>query len=321
MTTPTTPEPASTTAAEPPRPRCPAPADFRAEVAAYDDAARVGRWTGPHFRMTYRELGQGPPLLLCPGIAGTYRGYALMLNRLAARFRTVIFDYPGDHPDDGARLGRITHADLIDALFGLLDHLNIGRAFPVGLSFGSTVVLGLLAREPRRFPKAAVQGAFAHRRFTPAERIALRLGRLLPGRVRNLPLRERILAWNSRPHFPDAVADRWAYYVEQNGLTPIGPLSCRLDLVARLDLRETLKSIPTEVLLLHGNEDRIVPRAHFDELCALLPGARGVILPLVGHQPHYTHPEALAQAIGDFLLPCRPEGCPNEPAGEHHPGS
>src|SRR5690242_4669384 len=103
--------PAAAAAADPApeRPRCPAPADFRAEVAAYDRAARVGRWDGPRHRMTYRVLGEGPPLILSPGIAATYRGYALTLNRLAPRFRTIVYDYPGEQPDDGARLGRIAH--------------------------------------------------------------------------------------------------------------------------------------------------------------------------------------------------------------------
>src|SRR5206468_1859540 len=77
----------------PDRPPCPAPADFRAEVAAYDRAAEVATWAGHRHRMTYRTLGQGPPLIVIPGIAATYRGYALMLNRLAGRFRTVVFDY------------------------------------------------------------------------------------------------------------------------------------------------------------------------------------------------------------------------------------
>ena len=46
---------------------------------------------------------------------------------------------------------------------------------------------------------------------------------------------------------------------------------------------------------------------------AALPKAEGVVMPLVGHQPHFTHAEALAQVIGDWLLPCAPGGCPNEP--------
>ena len=99
-------------------------------MAAYDrDCPGRGIWDGPRYRMTYRVLGQGPPLILVPGIASTYRGYALLLNTLAARFRTILYDYPGEHPDDGARLARITHEHLVDDLFGLIDHLNLGRVF------------------------------------------------------------------------------------------------------------------------------------------------------------------------------------------------
>ena len=297
----------------PARPRCPDPADFRAEAESYDRRAAVAQWRGPRYRMTYRVLGQGPPLILIPGIASTYRGYAPTLIALAERFRTVVYDYPGEHPDDGARLRRISHDDLADDLFGLIDHLNIGRAFLFGLSFGTTVALKALRREPRRFPKAVVQGAFARRRFTPAERIALRLGRLLPGTTARLPLRRTILTYNSRNHFPAILEDRWAFYLEQNGLTPISGLAHRLDLLARLDLRPILPEIPVEILLLQGNEDRIIARRYHDELLAALPNAQSVIMPMVGHQPHFTHAEALAQAVGEWLLPCNPEGCPNEP--------
>ena len=81
-----------------PRRPCPAPAIFRAEVHKYDAHAQVGTWAGPRYRMTYRILGDGPPLILVPGIASTYRTYALLLNRLASRFRTIVYDYPGDNP-------------------------------------------------------------------------------------------------------------------------------------------------------------------------------------------------------------------------------
>lgn len=269
--------------------------------------------------MTYRVLGEGPPLFLVPGIASTYRGYAITLNKLSDRFRTIVYDYPGEHRDDGAKLGRITYEHLVDDLFGLIDHLNVGRAYLFGLSFGSTITLSALCREPRRFPKAVVQGAFAYRRFSAAERMALALGRLLPGTTSRIPLRDTILAYNNKMHFAPEIADRWPYYVEQNGLTPIAALAHRLDLVARLDLRPLLPKIATPILLLQGNEDRIVSRACFEELRAALPNAEGVIMPTVGHQPHYTHAEAMAHVIRDWLLPCAPEGCPNERApGESH---
>ena len=305
-------EPTEPAVDAPPRTPCPAPADLRREVEAYDRAATVVRWDGPRHAMTARVLGEGPPLIVIPGVASTYRGYCLTLNRLSARFRTVVFDYPGDNPGDGARLSKITHDHLVDDLFGLIDHLNFGRVFLFGLSFGSTITLKALHREPRRFPRAAVQGGFAYRKYTPAERVALRLGRLLPGTTSGLPLHGKVLEWNNLSHFPSVIADRWPFYVEQNGMTPIAALTHRLDLIARTDLRPLLPEIPTEILLIQGNEDRIVHRRYYDELKAGLPHAEGLVLPIVGHQPHYTHAELLAQLVGDFLLPCAPDGCPNE---------
>ena len=262
--------------------------------------------------MTYRTLGQGPPLILVPGIASTYRTYVLLLNLLGQRFRTVLYDYPGEHPQDGANLAKISHDDLVDDLFGLIDHLKIGRVFLVGLSFGSTVALKALHREPRRFPRAALQGAFALREFTRSERWALRLGKMVPGTVSRLPLHRTILAYNNKAEFPAILEDRWRFYVEENGVTPIRSLAHRVKLLADLDLRPILSQIPTEILLIQGNEDRIVARRYFDALKAALPRAEGVILPTVGHQPHLTHAELMARLIGDWLLPCAPGGCTDE---------
>ncbi len=298
---------------------CPAPARIRDEVASFDADAKVGTWEGPRYRMTYRIKGDGPPLVLIPGIASTYQVYALLLNQLSARFRTILYDYPGENHGDAANLGRITHDNLVDDLFGLFNHLNIGRTFLVGLSFGSTVTLKALHREPRRFPKAAVQGAFAHRQFSVAERLAFRLGRLFPGNAERLPFRRQVLTYNGKPEFPAILADRWPFYLEKNGHTPIGSLAHRVGLLTRLDLRPILSDITTEVMLIQGREDRIVPRRDFDLLSASLPRAEGILVPTGGHILHLTHAELLAQMIGNWLLPCAPEGCTQgqgAPAGQ-----
>jgi pimeloyl-ACP methyl ester carboxylesterase len=262
--------------------------------------------------MTYRLLGDGPPVFLIPGIAATYHVYAIVLNQLSTRFRTVIYDYPGEHDDDGAKLSRITHDNLVDHLFGLIDHLNIGRAFLAGLSFGSTVALKTLHREPRRFPRAAVQGASAHRQFSAAERLALALGRWVPGKAERLPLRRHVLTYNGRPEFPAILADRWPFYLEKNGETPIRSLAHRVSLLTRLDLRPILSEIPTEILLIQGREDRIVPHRDFELLKAMLPRAEGCVVPTACHVLHLTHAELLAQLIGNWLLPCKPEGCTSQ---------
>ncbi|MBI1323970.1 alpha/beta fold hydrolase [bacterium] len=283
---------------------CPRPASLSKALEDFDRTAEVRVIETPYYRTTCRIIGEGPPLLVSPGLASTYRGFALFLNTLAERFRTIIYDYPGDNPDDRANLGRIDHDALTDNLFATLDGLGIGKAFLVGISFGSTLTFKALARDARRFPKAAVQGAFARRKFSPAERVALKLGRIVPGSVGRLPLHEKILTYNNRIHFPQEIDDRWRHYLRENAKTPIRSLAHRLDLVAGLDIRPALPEIRTPILLIQGNEDRIVPRPYFDELQQSLPEAQGLIVPMVGHQPHYTHPEALAQAIANYLLGC-----------------
>ena len=261
--------------------------------------------------MTYRIKGGGPPLILVPGIASTYRSYALLLNLLGNRFRTIVYDYPGETPGDRADLARINHDQLVDDLFGLdWTHLKIGRVFLVGFSFGSTIVLKALHREGRRFPRSAVQGAFSHRDFSRLERLALRLGGLVPGTCRRLPLRQTVLTYNNKLEFPALMDDRWRFYIEQNGLTPIRAMAHRIKMLIDLDLRPILPAISAEVLLIQGNEDRIVPRRYYEELKDALPRAEGVVLPTVGHQPHLTHAEVSSRLIGDWLLPCAPGGCP-----------
>lgn len=293
-------------------PGCQPPANVRREVRQYDESATTRPWDGPRYRMTYRILGEGPPLIWIPGIASTHRVYALVLNRLAARFQTIQYSYPGDQPGDGARLNRITHEHLVDDLFGLIDHLGIGRTFLAGISFGSTIVLRALHREPRRFPKSIVQGAFAHRRFTAAERVALLLGRMIPGNAARLPLREKVLTYNARMDFPRVIEDRWPFYLEENGATPIRSLAHRTALLAGLDLRPLLPSIAAELLLVQGREDRVVPHRYFEELKQSLPRCESVIMPTVGHIPHLTHAESFAHLIREWLLPCQPEACAGE---------
>ncbi len=240
-------------------------------------------------------------MVLLPGLGSTYRGYAPSLLRLAPRFRTVQIDYPGDNPGDGANLIAIRHSDILDDLFGLLDHLRVDQAYPFGLSFGSTITLQALHLAPERFPKAALQGGFARRRLMPPERLALALGRHFPGQVANLPFHRQALALKNRSTFPADVPDRWDHFVEENGITLISSLVHRLELLDQIDLRGILPEIATEVLVIHGTSDEIVPMAAHRELVAGLARPTAFLMPGVGHQPHWTHPVELARLIGDFF--------------------
>src|SRR5262249_20081156 len=161
--------------------------------------------------------------------AATHRVFALLLNRLAGHFRTLIYAYPGDLAADGASLAAITHGDLVADLLGLVEHLRLGRAYLFGPSFGSTIALRALHGAPERFPAAGRRGGLARRRFRLGERLALLYGRRFLGRtLSGIPLHDSVLMQRQRGEFPAALADHWDHFIRENGLTPMAALAHRL---------------------------------------------------------------------------------------------
>ena len=146
----------------------PRPIDFRAERGlSTNDRPGSANGDGPRHRIDLSNSGRwAQPWCSCPASPRLIECYAPTLRRLARRFRTIQIDYPGENPDDGANLRAITHDDLVDDLFGLLDHLNLSR----GVSVWTLVWLddhpqGDASRPETGFPKAALQGGFARRRL------------------------------------------------------------------------------------------------------------------------------------------------------------
>jgi pimeloyl-ACP methyl ester carboxylesterase len=274
---------------------------FLEEVAAYERMVQVIQRPWRTGQVTARRVGNGPPLVILPGIAATYRGYAALVNRLARSGTIILLDYPGDDPEDGLDLTQIDHDDLARLVVDWLDHLELAEAGVLGISFGSTLTLKLASHHPDRVSRAAIQGGFARRPLNPLEALALKWGRGLFGgpqrRVECLPLREFVLAWKHRADFPRHDPARWRHYVAENGATLIDPLCHRLSLLEHLDLRPLLPNVPHPILLIQGANDTLIPHRFFEELRVGLPRAESYIIEKCGHQPHYTHPELMADAI------------------------
>ena len=102
----------------------------------------------PGARLAYEVTGDGPAVVLVHGFGLDRRMWDPQAEHLAARFRVVRYDCRGfgaSGPFDPAV--PYTHAgDLV----ALLDHLAIGDAALVGLSFGGRVVLQAALAAPAR---------------------------------------------------------------------------------------------------------------------------------------------------------------------------
>jgi pimeloyl-ACP methyl ester carboxylesterase len=274
--------------------------------------AQTGVVDTGRYRCRYVVWGRGPTLVLIPGIASEALSFVMLMARLQSHFRCISFDLP-DGVDDGARPRTYRHEELTSDLFALIDHLNVRECTLLGFSFGSTIALAAAHRQPQRFSRVILQGGFACRPLSRAEVFCAAFARFLPGRLKHVPLMERILERNHRAPFLAREPAVWNFFLERHLNVPLGALASRVMMVHRLDLRPTLPAIRQPVLLVCGDRDPIVGRTCEQELKRGLPNVARAEIEQCGHQPHLTHPEVLAEVVQQFTS----SGCDSEVAHRH----
>src|SRR5262245_34837629 len=94
----------------------------RREREATFGACDTGR-----YRCRYVVWGRGPTLVLIPGLASEALSFVMLMARLQAHFRCVSYDLP-----DGPNVIQYQHADYVNDLFALLDHLQISECIVSG---------------------------------------------------------------------------------------------------------------------------------------------------------------------------------------------
>jgi pimeloyl-ACP methyl ester carboxylesterase len=254
------------------------------------------------YRCPYYSWGQGPPLLLIPGLSDDALSFVMFAALLADHFRCIAYDLPNGRTD-GARLRGYSHGDLVEDAFALLDHVGAPQSYVLGASFGSTIALAALARNPGRLPRGIVQGGFARRRLAFTEVLVASFARYWGGRHAGLPLREALLRRVHHRPFEGCDPEVWNYFVTRWGLPYLEATGHRALLLHKLDLRPQLEQIAQPVLIICGGLDPLVNRACGEELLRGLPCAGRVELAGCGHNPLFTHPGTLAKVVREFLTP------------------
>jgi pimeloyl-ACP methyl ester carboxylesterase len=275
--------------------------DVRTAVRRFTAEAQLGLVVTPRYRARYVVWGSGPPLVFVHGLTDRAKSYALVMPRLADRFTCIAVEL-ANGLDDGANLMAYRHHHHVDDLVCVLNHLGHDRVDLVGSSYGSTIALRTLALAPDRVRRCILSGGFARRPLAWFERIPAILARPWPGRVGDVLGRQLVLGRLDKAQFACAHPDVYRLFRDCTNSTPIRALTHRSLLLADLDLRPILPSIPHTVLVIGGDDDRIVPQKYRAELAAGLPNVREVEIAGCGHGPQYTHPGPMAEAIREFLF-------------------
>jgi pimeloyl-ACP methyl ester carboxylesterase len=278
------------------------PIDLNDALRRFETEAVRGVCDTGRYRMPYFVWGEGPPLVFIHGAMDSSRAWIMAASRLSEHFRCIAYDLPTGR-DDGARLGRINHSDLVDDFWALLDHLKISRGYVLGSSFGSTIALTAMHQRPEHLPRGILQGGLALRPLRRVERLLARFGRILPGPTGRLPYREKVTFKVNGGGFKDKNESIYRYFVDSTGRTPVKAFARQALLLDRVDLRPLLANVKQPVLLFCGDLDVVARPIHAEILLNGLPNARRVIIEGCGHVPGYSHPEVLAEVVRQFLTP------------------
>ena len=108
----------------------------------------------------YLERGRGEPLLLIHGLGCSGAAWAFQVAALEHRFRLIIPDLPGSGHSAPPR-SEYTIAGFANAMWRLMDHLNIRKTNIVGFSLGGAVALEMASIRPSCVPKLGLINSLA----------------------------------------------------------------------------------------------------------------------------------------------------------------
>jgi pimeloyl-ACP methyl ester carboxylesterase len=266
--------------------------------------------------MTIVQRGDGPALVLVPGIQGGWEYMRPAIDALAQSFRVITFSLCGER---GSGWGRPRGMDdYADQVARALDVCHLQQAIVCGVSFGGLVALRFAARYTATTsalvlvstPGPGFRLRPRHEWFARHPRLCGPLfiagfpTRVGPELVRAIPDRRCLarFAWGQLSAFGRA------------GVS-FPRMAERARLIGTLDTAADCARVSAPTLVVSGEPplDHVVSAEGTCEYARLIQGARAVRLDRTGHLGAITRPDAFAAAVRDFVRAA--EGGGPDPGG------
>ena len=260
----------------------------------------------------YTISGHGPTTLLVHGLGGFAESWRHTAAALAAHGTVIAVDLPGFGQSAKPRR-RYGLEFFSDAVWGLLRALDVEDLRIVGHSLGGGVAIACALRWPSRVERLAlvspVVPGFPLRpslvyRMMALPGIGELIGRAITPRICAAALERCVVAAD-----PEEIRFLVSYQYRAR-TTPEGRRAylatlrgVRQDFVLGSDAyRAALSRWERPVLVIHGQQDPVVPIAHAKALAQGLPRAEGRWLDRCGHFPQIERVGAVNEWLGEFLF-------------------
>jgi len=260
----------------------------------------------------YKMAGSGrPAFILLHGFAASTFSWREVIGPMSEWGTVVAFDRPGfgltERPLQWTGRSPYSPESQSDLTVGLMDALGIERAVLVGNSAGGTLAILTALTYPERVEALVlVDPAVYVRGMTPAwlrpflNTPQMRhLGPLLARQIQDWGVDFARSAW----HDPEKLTPEiWEGYTKPLRAENWDRALWEVTRASRpLGLETRLGEVRVPVLVITGDDDRIVPTQQSVRLAGEIPGAQLVVIPECGHVPQEECPGPFLEAVEAFL--------------------
>jgi pimeloyl-ACP methyl ester carboxylesterase len=238
------------------------------------------------------RAGDGPPLVWLHSLYGVEADAAL-IDALARRHSVLAPLTPGFADLDELEEMRDIH-DLALHYDDVLEALQLHQAIVAGHSFGAMIAAEIAAHFPSRVSRLILLSPLGL--WNDAYPVADMFG-VPPAEVPNL-------LYADPAHAPGNASqpDVEAILALTRGMTTVARF---LWPIPDRGLSRRLRRVRAPTLIVHGADDRFVPRQYADDFVTLVPTAKAVIVPGAGHMVTVEALDVVVESIDAFVSATR----------------
>lgn len=259
-----------------------------------------------------KMMGQGEPVfVLLHGFGASLYSWHAVMEPLS-QFGTVIaYDRPAfgltERPLTWEGRNPYSRDAQIDSVIGVLDHFGVEKAILVGNSAGGTVAMQTALAYPERVSALIlVDPAVYSGGGTPAWLRPLlatpqmrHLGPLIARQIQNRGPELLNLAWHNPERITPEIIELYRKPLQVENWDKA---LWEFTIASRpTGLEKRLNEFTMPILVITGDDDRIVPTEQSIRLASELPDADLVVIPEAGHVPHEERPDKFIEAVQAFL--------------------
>jgi pimeloyl-ACP methyl ester carboxylesterase len=253
------------------------------------------------------QEGMGDPLLYLHGFADVHsikEGWLPFHEQLSRSRHLIAPAHPGcSQTDENSDIETIE--DVVFHYLEVLDAVGLTQFDLAGACVGGWIAAELAVRHPEKIRKLVLLGATGL--FVEGALIADLFMMAQPERGSSYAgLRHMLFSGSDHPKalelFPDGMAGLEDELRRYQMLRFGSRIGFRPPYFYDYVLRNRLHRISSPTLIIWGEHDHMVPRAHGETYSSFIPKAQPLqIVPDAGHSVHVENPDVVAKMVADFL--------------------